>query len=97
MAQHRGTPFEITLGIKQKIKILLTNKMKKSIFTLALSVPFAIFAQNDMLNNANQNNDPFAAINNGTRLARSTSTLHKLLRCSTSKTLSVVLATSAAD
>ena len=70
LAQHCGTPFEITLVIKQKIKILITNKMKKSIITLALSVPFAMFAQNDMLNNDNQNNDPFAAINNGNKVSQ---------------------------
>ena len=44
--------------------------MKKSIITLALSVPFAMFAQNDMLNNDNQNNDPFAAINNGNKVSQ---------------------------
>ena len=44
--------------------------MKKSIITLALSVPFAMFAQNDMLNNDNQNNDPFAAINNANKVSQ---------------------------
>ena len=43
--------------------------MKKSIITLALSVPFAIFAQNDNLNNQT-NNHPFAAINNGNKVSQ---------------------------
>jgi hypothetical protein len=43
--------------------------MKNAIATLALALPFAIFAQNANGQN-NQNNDPFAAINNGNKVSQ---------------------------